>query len=94
MLQRGVAPDAAITMRHEGSSIVSMRSIVRQAARLRVEESDKGGLRTRRYVASHVSALNSPSHSASPAKDGNPAPSGSIRTFWADASEITYPVPG
>ncbi|MDF2995103.1 MAG: hypothetical protein K0R27_740 [Xanthobacteraceae bacterium] len=50
LLKRGVYPETPITMRHEGSSIASMRSTVGHASQWRVEESDAGGLRIRRYI--------------------------------------------
>lgn len=49
LLDEGVSPDTVLTMRHEGSSIVSMRSTIGEAARLTVTEEDKKGLRVRKY---------------------------------------------
>lgn len=49
LLDEGVSPDTVLTMRHDGSSIVSLRSTVGQAAKLTVVEEDKKGLRVRKY---------------------------------------------
>ena len=45
----GVSGDEVLEVRHEGSSVVSMRITVATAAVLTVEESDRDGLRVRRY---------------------------------------------
>jgi hypothetical protein len=45
----GLPDDTPITMTHEGSSIVSMRSTVGQAASLIVLETDKEGPKLKRY---------------------------------------------
>jgi hypothetical protein len=45
----GVPNDTPISMTHEGSSIVAMRSTVGQAAGLIVEETDKKGPRFKTY---------------------------------------------
>lgn len=50
LLDRGADPDTVVTMRHEGSATVSLRSTVGRAAGWRVEEPDRGGIRLRRYV--------------------------------------------
>ena len=45
----GAAPETAITARHRGSALVAMRSTVGEAAKWRIEESDRGGLKKRRW---------------------------------------------
>lgn len=49
LLDEGVSPDTVLTMKHKGSSIVSMRYTLGEAARLTVTEEDKKGLRVRTY---------------------------------------------
>jgi len=44
-MEEGADPETPITMSHEGSCIVSLRSTIGQAARLTVEESDTSGPR-------------------------------------------------
>ncbi|MCB5177577.1 hypothetical protein [Microvirga lenta] len=51
LLSDGVSPDTVLTMTHEGSSIVSLRSTVGEAAKLTVTEEDKKGLRIKKYRA-------------------------------------------
>jgi hypothetical protein len=46
---RGVDPATLLTMRHAGSHTVAMRSTVGRAAKLTVEEPDRGGLSIRAY---------------------------------------------
>ena len=41
LMEEGADPETPITMSHEGSCIVSLRSTIGQAARLTVEESEK-----------------------------------------------------
>ena len=48
-MEEGADPGTPITMSHEGSCIVSLRSTVGQAARLSVEESERSGPRFVRY---------------------------------------------
>src|SRR5688500_1115736 len=43
----GMPPETVVTARHRGSAIVAMRSNVGEAAKWRVEESDRGGLKRR-----------------------------------------------
>jgi hypothetical protein len=45
LMNEGAEPETPITMSHEGSCIVSLRSTVGQAARLSVEESERSGPR-------------------------------------------------
>ena len=47
LLAEGVAPDTALTTRHQGSAIIAMHSTVGEAAKWTIQESDKGGLRKR-----------------------------------------------
>ena len=49
LLSRGVSPDTVITMQHEGSSIISLRSTIGKAARFTVTEEDRKGLRIKEY---------------------------------------------
>jgi len=49
LLSEGVSPDTVITMQHEGSSIISLRSTIGKAARLTVTEEDRKGLRIKEY---------------------------------------------
>lgn len=63
--RRGVRENAEITMRHEGSEIVAMRSTVGAAARLTVEERDHKPIRFGIYRAwNGDSADAGPSNSA------------------------------
>jgi hypothetical protein len=48
-MKDGADPETPITMSHEGSATVSLRSTVGQAARLSVEESERSGPRFVRY---------------------------------------------
>jgi hypothetical protein len=45
LMKEGVDPDTPITLGHDGSATVSLRSTIGQAARLTVEESDRSGPR-------------------------------------------------
>ena len=45
----GAPSETVITVRHRGSTIVAMRSTVGEAAKWTIEESDRGGLRKRRW---------------------------------------------
>ena len=45
LMEEGADPETPITMSHEGSCILSLRSTIGQAARLTVEESEKSGPR-------------------------------------------------
>jgi hypothetical protein len=49
LVEEGADPETPITMSHEGSCIVSLRSTIGQAARLTVEESERSGPRFVRY---------------------------------------------
>jgi len=44
-MAEGIDPETPITMSHDGSCIVSLRSTIGQAARLTVEESERLGPR-------------------------------------------------
>jgi hypothetical protein len=44
-MEEGADPETPITMSHEGSCILSLRSTIGQAARLTVEESERSGPR-------------------------------------------------
>ncbi len=44
LLSEGVSPDEELTMSHQGSTIVSLRSTVGKAAKLTVVEGDRGTL--------------------------------------------------
>ena len=48
-MKEGADPETPITLGHEGSAIVSLRSTIGQAARLTVEESETSGPRFVRY---------------------------------------------
>jgi hypothetical protein len=43
----GMPPEAIVTARHRGSGIVAMRATIGEAAKWRLEESDRGGLKRR-----------------------------------------------
>src|SRR5215207_8126260 len=45
LMEEGADPETPITMSHEGSCIVSLRSTIGQAERLTVEESERSGPR-------------------------------------------------
>lgn len=45
----GVLPQEPLTMSHEGSDVIALRGIVGEAANFTVEDTDRDGLRTRRY---------------------------------------------
>jgi len=45
LMAEGIDPETPITLGHEGSAIVSLRSTIGQAARLTVEESERSGPR-------------------------------------------------
>lgn len=50
LIERGHSPDAVLTMSHEGSDTVALRSTLGAAAGLRVVENDTAGPRFGRYV--------------------------------------------
>lgn len=74
VLDRGVDPHTVITIRHEGSATVSMRSTVGRAAGWRVEEPDRGGIRLRRYVPREPQKTNGASDAAGKSQDGQTKP--------------------
>lgn len=74
LLSRGVDPETIITMRHEGSATISLRSTVGRAAGWRVEEPDRGGLRYRRYVPREPQTTNDASDAAGESQGGQTTP--------------------
>jgi hypothetical protein len=51
LLALGYAPETRIAARHAGSTIVTVRSTVGEAARWTIEDADRGGLRNRLWKA-------------------------------------------
>lgn len=49
LLAEGYASDLVLEARHAGSPIVALRSTIGEAARWMIEETDRGGLRKRRW---------------------------------------------
>ncbi|WP_454683388.1 hypothetical protein [Ancylobacter moscoviensis] len=74
LLERGVDPHTVITMRHEGSATVSMRSTVGRAAGWRVEEPDRGGIRLRRHVPREPLTAHGAALAAGESQDGQTKP--------------------
>lgn len=74
LLDRGVDPDTVVTMRHEGSATVSLRSTVGRAVGWRVEEPDRGGIRLRRYVPREPLTAHGAALAAGESQDGQTKP--------------------
>jgi hypothetical protein len=65
----GGSREAVITARHRGSTIVAMHSTVGEAGKWRIEESDRGGLKKRRwspFESARISAHGVPENALEP----------------------------
>ena len=85
LLRRGVAPDAVILARHRASPTTALHATVGEAARWAVEESDRGGLRRRRWkpLPTTLSCRDGVAENAEGAATEGKAPRGGARAASA-----------